>query len=110
MLDPWITARGRWKKRLARHAWERRSWRAASAFHALTAAEAADIVREAGAVRVATIPNAAPLVASGSVDERPPVLLYLGRIHPKKNLTALVAAWAEAYAHLPPGARLVIAG
>lgn len=110
MLDPWITARGQWKKRLARGAWERRSWRRASSFHALTNAEADDIAQEAGPVRVVTIPNAAPAVATAVAGERPPVLLYLGRIHPKKNLSALVAAWKDAHPHLPTGARLVVAG
>ncbi|MBC7159519.1 MAG: glycosyltransferase [Porphyrobacter sp.] len=35
-------------------------------------------------------------------------MLYLGRIHPKKNLAALIDGWAQA--ELPPGARLAIAG
>lgn len=110
MLDPWITNRHRWRKRLARTGWERRSWSKAAAFHALTAAEAGDIAREAGPARVATIPNCAPPVAPPPQQERAPMLLYLGRVHPKKNLPALVAGWSAAYPHLPAHARLVIAG
>ena len=60
MLDPWITARGRWKKALARAGYERASWRQVSAFHALTGDEAADIRREAGERRTFVIPNAGP--------------------------------------------------
>src|SRR5204863_1620446 len=37
-----------------------------------------------------------------------PKMLYLGRIHPKKNLAALVDAWEAAT--LPDGAELTIAG
>lgn len=110
MLDPWITARGQWKKRFARDAWERRSWRRAHAFHALTDAEAVDIAREADPVRVVTISNAAPTVPTPPAGERPPMVLYLGRIHPKKNLAALMTGWTEAYPRLPRGARLVVAG
>lgn len=93
MLDPWITARGRWKKALARYGYERRSWRAASVLHALTDAEADDIARETGRHDAAVIPNAAPRVRpSGRARNG---VLYLGRIHPKKNIEALIAAWAS---------------
>ncbi len=37
-----------------------------------------------------------------------PQVAYIGRIHPKKNLVALVRAWRMA--RLPDGSRLVIAG
>lgn len=112
MLDPWITARGRWKKAIARAVYERDSWRRAAALHALTGAEAADIRREAGARPVLVIPNAGPpadaAAAAGLPEGRDPVVLYLGRIHPKKNLAALIDGWAQA--ELPGGARLAIAG
>ena len=107
MLDPWIIARGRWKKALARWGYERASWARASAFHALTEDEAADIRREAGARRIWIIPNAGPPAAASSFG-RPAVVAYLGRIHPKKNLGALVEAWRKAT--LPEGAELKIAG
>jgi len=108
MLDPWITGRGRWKKALARLGYERASWAWAGAFHALTEDEAADIRREAGDVQVIVIPNAGPPALAAAPAERGPQVLYLGRIHPKKNLAALIAAWAAA--DLPEGAGLTIAG
>lgn len=108
MLDPWITGRGRWKKALARLGYERASWRRADAFHALTPDEAADIRREAGERRTLTIPNAAPPAIALTAGEREPHLVFISRIHPKKNLAALVEAWQAA--ELPPGARLTIAG
>ncbi len=114
MLDPWITARGRWKKALARVGYERSGWAQATALHALTPAEAQDIARETGRNDSVVIPNAAPpaQLELGQMHDvakvRPPEIVYLGRIHPKKNLLALVEAWAVA--SRPDGARLRIAG
>ncbi|GAA4777541.1 glycosyltransferase [Novosphingobium ginsenosidimutans] len=112
MLDPWITARGRWKKALARHGYERAGWRAASAFHALTRREAADIARESGRHDSLIIANAGPPISVSITQARAPRLLYLGRIHPKKNLAPLIAAWRDLAAAdaLPADARLTLAG
>lgn len=111
MLDPWITGRGKWKKALARAGYERASWQAAAAFHALTPAEEADIRREAPGARVALIPNPAPQGVRPAPAAAPHIV-YLGRLHPKKNLVALVEAWAmlEHAGKLPPDARLTVAG
>ena len=95
MLDPWITARGRAKKALARWGYERASWRRASLLHALTADEAADIARESGRRDAVVVPNAAPPVGAAPAGGREEVV-YLGRLHPKKNLVALIAGWASA--------------
>jgi poly(glycerol-phosphate) alpha-glucosyltransferase len=111
MLDPWILARGRWKKRVATVAYERRGWRRAALFHALTEAEAADIAVATGGAVTAVIPNAvAPATVTRRTGER--FVLYLGRIHPKKNVEALVAAWRLLRTHgaLPFEATLRIAG
>ena len=108
MLDPWITARGRWKKALARTGYERAGWHRASFFHALTAREAADIARESGRTDSAVVANAAPPLGPAALAPRSPLIAYVGRIHPKKNLLALVAAWARL--DLPVGAELVLAG
>ena len=110
MLDPWITRRNAWKKHLARALWERGSWRTASAFHALTGAEASDIEHETRSARIATIPNPAPPLAPIDDTPRGPNILYLGRIHEKKNIPALVAGWLTARPQLPDDATLTIAG
>ena len=108
MLDPWITGRGRGKKALARLGYERASWRRADAFHALTHDEAADIRREAGERRVIVIPNAGPPALAEVSADRGPRVLYIGRIHSKKNIDALIEAWTAA--QVPEGAELTIAG
>ena len=106
MLDPWIVSRGRWKKALARRGYERTGWRRAAALHALTDAEAADIARETGRSDSLIIPNAAPpVLPRRAMPGRES--LYLGRIHPKKNLGGLIAAWTLL---APRDAMLTIAG
>lgn len=111
MLGRWIVARGRTKKFVARIGYERASWRAARCLHALTPNEAEDIEREAGPCDVIVIPNAAPLPEQAAIVPRSPTILYLGRIHPSKNLAALVAAWQLIGTTVRGvGARLVIAG
>ena len=110
MLDPWITARNRWKKLPARLLWEHRAWRSASAFHALTDAEAADIAREVPASRSIVIPNIAPRPGPVRKQMPPPGALYIGRIHEKKNIGALIEGWRIARSSLPSDAQLTIAG
>lgn len=112
MLDPWITARGRWKKALARTGYERASWRAASVLHALTPREAGDIARESGRSDSVVIPNAGPAAAPAPAKPRGQEIFYIGRIHPKKNIAALVDAWKllDRAGRLPASARLTIAG
>lgn len=112
MLDPWITSRGRWKKVLARAGYERRSWRRAAAFHALTPREAEDIAHESGRAGSLIIANPAPPADPEPSASRAPTVAYLGRIHPKKNLASLVDAWMmlDAAGALPAEARLTIAG
>lgn len=111
MLDPWITQRGRWKKALARLGYERASWRQAATFHALTGNEAQDIIRETGRSNILTIPNPAPDTSGLPAAMRAPHILFLGRIHPKKNLATLIDAWDILAAQRKLGqAKLTIAG
>jgi poly(glycerol-phosphate) alpha-glucosyltransferase len=108
MLDPWILARGRWKKALARAGYERAGWCIARRFHALTLREAEDITGATGRGDCAVIPNPAPALSAPAAAPAAAQFVYLGRIHPKKNLAALVEAWAKA--RLPENARLTLAG
>lgn len=108
MLDTWITRRGRWKKALAKIGYERDSWRRATAFHALSQHEADDILRETGRHERVIIPNPGPPAQPVPSSGRAPHVVFISRIHPKKNVMALVEAWNQ----LDPkgGARLSIAG
>ncbi len=94
MLDPWILSRGRWKKAIARIGYERRSWKRAALFHALTETEAADIRKAEPKARVALIANGVTPPAIASSGPRTS-FAFLSRIHPKKNVNALVEAWAS---------------
>ena len=109
MLAPWALQNSRWKKRLAACAFERQNLRTALCLHALCAAEA-DNIRDCGLQNpVAIIPNGIDIPTSskdkgeqqmpawavpGGQDRK--ILLYLGRIHPKKGLVNLLKAWREA--------------
>lgn len=108
MLDPWITARGKWKKGLARLGYERASWRAASVLHALTFSEAKEILVESRRGDALVIPNPAPDFEQSLPAARAPIVAFIGRIHPKKNLLGLVEGWRRA--KLPQAAQLLIAG
>ncbi len=108
MFSEWIMARGKAKKRLAWHGYERTSVRAAHLVHALTAREAADIARETGRSGCITIPNPGPVAMTGHRAIPGRNIVYIGRVHPIKNLHALVQGWQMA--QLPDDARLIMAG
>jgi glycosyltransferase involved in cell wall biosynthesis len=119
MLDPWALHNSRWKKIIAASVFERRHLENAGCIHAVNQAEAAAI-REFGLRNpICVIPNGVQVNASNAVDRTPPwaadmvggrkVLLYLGRLHPKKGLSILLRGWKEAFKR-ERGWVLVIAG
>ena len=111
MLDPWIVGKGKAKKWVARIAYERASWGAASAFHALTTREAADISRVSPGAPSLVIANSAPTPIAPRPFPLEPAFVYLGRIHPKKNLEGLIRGWCMQESALEAsGATLTIAG
>ncbi|MEA3207641.1 MAG: hypothetical protein QOE70_698 [Chthoniobacter sp.] len=104
MLDVWALGNSRWKKRLAALLFERRNLREAFCLHAITEAEVRSI-RDFGLRNpVCLIPNAVDLPAvevdpgpapwEGTVPPGQKILLYLGRIHPKKGLLPLLRGWS----------------
>lgn len=118
MLDAWAMARSRLKKRLAWIAFQKAALKRASCLHALCDAEA-DAIRATGLSNpICIAPNGVDLpppaadgeAATWAKELRPgeKALVFLGRIHPKKNLPALMRAMAD----LPDrrGWRLVVAG
>jgi poly(glycerol-phosphate) alpha-glucosyltransferase len=108
MLDRWAVENSRWKKTVAHFLYEGAHLRGAHCQRALCEAEARAI-RELGLHNpIAVIPNGVDLPTADSTAtaaKNSPwarllapgqkVLLYLGRIHPKKGLMNLLRAWAE---------------
>jgi glycosyltransferase involved in cell wall biosynthesis len=108
MFDPWLMARGKWKKALARIGYVRACCRRADVLHALTGGEAAEIGHEAGRFDALIVPNPAPECGGAPQPGRAPIVAFIGRIHPKKNVLALIEGWKQARLH--PQAQLQIAG
>jgi glycosyltransferase involved in cell wall biosynthesis len=119
MLDPWALHNSRWKKIIAGFVFERRHLKNAACIHAVNQAEVAAI-REFGLRNaICVIPNGVEVDASNAVDRMPlwaadvaarrKVLLYLGRLHPKKGLNIFLRGWKEA-SKREKGWVLVIAG
>jgi glycosyltransferase involved in cell wall biosynthesis len=102
MLDPWALRHSGWKKQLALRAYERKHLQTAACLHALCGAEA-EAMRAIGLRNaICIIPNGLETLnpAAGGApvwrDQIPgtaKVLLYLGRLHPKKGLVNLLHAW-----------------
>jgi glycosyltransferase involved in cell wall biosynthesis len=113
MLDPWALENSRWKKRAAAAFYENRHLHGAACLHALNDAEVRAIRAYGLRSPVCVIPNGVELPEiPGRLDARDThTLLYLGRIHPKKGLVALIKAWAKMQRKAEAtGWRLAIAG
>ena len=122
MLDPWALHRSRVRKRLVAALYERGRLRGAACVHALGPFETAALRAFGVAGAVCEIPGAVELPPEASSGPPPwpapleagrPVLLYLGRLHPKKGLLLLLAGFARARQRAPESAaawRLAIAG
>ncbi|RCX32252.1 poly(glycerol-phosphate) alpha-glucosyltransferase [Thioalbus denitrificans] len=105
MLDPWAIRNSAVKKKLAGWAYENRHLRRATCLHALCDSEYESIRAYGLRNPVAIIPNGVelPLLSADGVEpswlDKIPlqsrVLLFLGRIHPKKGLANLLHAWAQ---------------
>jgi poly(glycerol-phosphate) alpha-glucosyltransferase len=104
MLDPWAVNNSKWKKRLAAWAFEDRNLRGAACIRALCESEALSIRGYGLKNPICIIPNgvALPDVSRNLRDDDcvsegdgRKTLLYLGRLHPKKNLGPLLYAWAQ---------------
>jgi len=122
MLDPWALERSAWKKRLALWGFEGENLAGAACIHALNEQEAVSCRRIGLRNPITIISNGAtvPSLPSKPVarpnafaDDPRRVLLFLGRLHPKKGLVELIDAWAHTM-QIAPGIRqdwrLVIAG
>jgi poly(glycerol-phosphate) alpha-glucosyltransferase len=119
MLDPWALAKSGLKKRIARLLYEDRHLRGAACIHALCTAEA-DAIRAFGAKNpICVIPNGVDMARTADRPAAPwpgteagaRVILFLGRLHRKKNVHGLLRAFARVKADRGLGGwRLVVAG
>jgi glycosyltransferase involved in cell wall biosynthesis len=106
MLDPWALRNSRWKKIVAGFAFERRHLENAACIHAITQAEVTGIRSFGLKNPICIIPNGVELPTGNAAHRTPPwaantvsgrkVLLYLGRLHPKKGLSVLLRGWKTA--------------
>lgn len=119
MLDPWAVANAGWKKRMARLLYERANLSTATALHALTMDEAAALRAYGLRQPIAVIPNGVAVPDRRTwrnagpwlgVQAKSKVLLYLGRLHPKKGLPSLLRAWASVAPDKRRNWTLVVAG
>jgi len=117
MLDPWSLSQGRWKKRAYLWLRLRTDLNRAAALHFTTAIER-DLVAPLGLTAPATVepngihpdefrdlPPRAEFRAVHSIPADARLLLFLGRVHPKKGLGLFPPALAAL-----PGVHLVVAG
>ncbi|HVX35951.1 MAG TPA: glycosyltransferase [Hyphomicrobium sp.] len=103
MLDAWAIRHSRWKKEIAARLYENAHLHGASCLHALCEAEAQAIRSVGFTNHICVIPNGVTLPKitddrgiapwHGLIPASAYVMLFLGRLHPKKNLTALIDAW-----------------
>ena len=115
MLDSWALRNARWKKRIAAALYENQHLRGAACLRALSEAEAQSIRSYGLRNPICVIPNGVDLpdlresnAKTQSANRK--TLLYLGRLHPKKNISNLIRAWNETFNSQPgSGDRWVLA-
>lgn len=122
MLEPWALRNSRWKKVLAGALFENAALQRADCLHVNTEAELRDIRAYGLRNPVCVIPNGVDLPDisirmaapwAKKIDANTRVLLFLGRLHPKKGLSELLSAWAAIQKSAPThanGWHLAIAG
>jgi poly(glycerol-phosphate) alpha-glucosyltransferase len=121
-LDPYIVNRSQLKKKIVGLLFENRSLSYANAWRALTSVEASQIRSHYQSPAVFTLPNGATVDRSHPLkpkdispritqifSEGRNVLLFMGRLHPKKGLDILIKSWATVAKSFPRWS-LIIAG
>lgn len=100
-----------WRKRLSHLLFDQRVLAGAAALHATSAAERVTL-EALGLAPVTLVPNGITLPSSPpppAALDGPPMVLFIGRVHPIKRIDLLLDAFALVHA-ARPDARLVIAG
>jgi poly(glycerol-phosphate) alpha-glucosyltransferase len=99
MLERWALENARGKKQIAAALYENQHLREAACLRALSQAEAESIRNYGLGNPICIIPNGMDLPdlhqsnAKNQAERK--TLLYLGRLHPKKNLANLIRAWNQ---------------
>lgn len=99
MLDPWAVKNSRFKKIIAELLYAKNNLKNADCIHALNFDEYKSIRYYGLNNPVAIIPNAINFPKSSKSypknkeDKKKKILLFIGRIHPKKGLKNLIKAW-----------------
>jgi glycosyltransferase involved in cell wall biosynthesis len=123
MCEPFELARKAWKKKIYFDLIERQTLQNAAAIHAITKAEQNHCAQLHCHNPIPVIPHGVeilPFLSSAAVDRhlpaivaaippQAPVLLFMGRLHPKKGLDLLIPAFAQILKQ-HPAAYLVLAG
>jgi glycosyltransferase involved in cell wall biosynthesis len=125
MLDQWAVNNSKFKKQIAGFLYEKAALNGAACIQAFTEQEVKDIRNFGLKNPICVIPNGVDVpenvaelkqmdpVWKGQIEKGKKILLYLGRIHPKKGLTNLIKSWKLLQAGDSPQAKdwhLVIAG
>ena len=118
MLEPWALQNARWKKRIAALLYENQHLREAACLRALSEAEALSFRAQGLSSPICVIPNGVDLPDLNESNaenrsENRKTLLYLGRLHRKKNVANLIHAWTHTFnsqAHKTETWILAIAG
>jgi poly(glycerol-phosphate) alpha-glucosyltransferase len=102
MLEPWALGNARWKKRIAGTLYQNQHLCKAACLRALSEAEAGSIRAYGLNNPICVIPNGVdmpelPESHGENQAGRQKTVLYLGRLHPKKNLANLIRAWKETF-------------
>jgi poly(glycerol-phosphate) alpha-glucosyltransferase len=104
MLEPWALKNAGWKKKIVTILYEGKCLKNATCIHAHTYKEYQDIRKFGLKNPVCIIPNGVDIPEGKTVQGKPAwfskaggrkVMLYLGRLHPKKGLENLIEAWAK---------------
>jgi poly(glycerol-phosphate) alpha-glucosyltransferase len=105
MLDPWAVRQAAWKKRVAGWWFENAHLAGAACLHAVTESEACAIRAYGLTNPICVVPYCIDLPRqtvfprpawAGAAEQDRKLLLFLGRLHPKKGLESLLRAWKDA--------------